>query len=94
MRHPALGAGARIGLSGTTRGMRVRQEVDLGSAEAEPRAVEGEVRGARHLLEAERICVEASRPLEIRDDEPHVLDAYRHDAYRNHAEPTKEAQCR
>jgi hypothetical protein len=94
MRHAPLSARTRIRLSGTTCGVRVGEEVDLGSPEAEPRSVEGEVRRALHLLESECLGVEPLRSLEIGDDETNVLDAHRHDAYRNLAEPTKEARCR
>ena len=92
VRHPALGAGARVGLSRSASGVRIREEMELRSAEPEPRSVEGEVRRTRHLLEAERVRVEATRPLEIGDDEPDVLDAHPHGAYRNLASPTKEAE--
>ena len=68
--------------------------MDLVVPEAKPGAGEGEVRRSRNLLEPERLGVEAPRALEIGDDEPAVLDAHRHDAYRNLAPPRKEAQCR
>jgi hypothetical protein len=67
--------------------------VDLG-AEPEPRSVECEVRRTRHFLEAERVRVEAARAVEVANDQPDVLDPHRHDAYRNLALATKEAQCR
>ncbi len=68
--------------------------MELRSAEPEPRPVEDEVRRARHLLEAERVRVEAARALEVANDQPDVLDAHRHDAYRNLDALTKEGRCR
>jgi 4-oxalocrotonate tautomerase len=78
VRHPSLGSGARIRLSRSPGRVRVGEQVQFGAAEAEPRSVEREVRRARHLLEAERLCVEAARRVQIRHDEPDVLDAHRH----------------
>ena len=46
VRHPALLPGTRVGLPGAARGVRIGEEVDLGAAEPEPRAVEREVRPA------------------------------------------------
>jgi len=60
VRHPALRSSAGIRLTGTARRMSVGEKMDLRVPEAEPRAVEGEVVRARHLLEPERICVEAT----------------------------------
>jgi phenylpyruvate tautomerase PptA (4-oxalocrotonate tautomerase family) len=87
MRHPTPRARARIPLTRAARRVRVREQVELGSAEPEPRSVEREVRRPRHLLQPERVSVEAARTLEIGDDEPDVLDAHLHDAYRNLAAP-------
>ena len=81
--HSARGTRARVGLPGAAGRVCVGEEVDLGAAEAEPCALEGEVRRARHLLEPERFGVEAAGAIEVADHETDVLDAYRHDAYRN-----------
>ena len=82
VRHPALCAGARVGLSRPAGGVRIREEMELRAAEPEPRSVEDEVRRTRHLLEAQRVGVEAPRAPEIGYDEPDVLDLHGHDAYR------------
>ena len=94
VRHPALLARARVWLPGAARGMRLGEQVDLGATEAEPRAVEHEVRRPRHLLEPERVAVERARPVEVGDDEPDVLDPHRHRPYRNLAPLGKETECR
>ena len=88
---PASGS---VRLSGAARRVRAGEEVQLGAAEAKPRSVEREVRRARHLLQGECLRVEAAGAVEVGNDQPDVLDAHRHDAYRNVATPTKEARCR
>ena len=91
VRHPALRTRARVHLPGTAGRVRVGEEMDLGSAEPEPGAVECKVGRTLHLREAERLRVEATRPLEVGHDEPDVLQAHLHGAYRNLAPATKEA---
>ena len=88
--HAAHRSLPRVGLARATRRMGVREQVDLRASEAKPRAVEGEVPGPWHLLEPERARVETAGSVEIGDDEPDVLDAQGHDAYRNLAPPRKE----
>jgi phenylpyruvate tautomerase PptA (4-oxalocrotonate tautomerase family) len=87
VRHPPVHTRAGIPLPRATRRVGVREEMDLGPAEPEPRAVEGEVRRPRHLLEPERLGVEAARAVEVGDDEPDVLDAHVQETYRNLAGP-------
>jgi len=91
IRQPECRASARIGSARPARRVSLGEEVDLVLSETEPGAGEGEVGRARHLFQPQRPCVEAPRPVEIGDDEPDVLDAHRHDAYRNLASLQKEA---
>ena len=92
MCEPELCAGARLRAAGPAGRVPFGEEMNLIVPAFEPRAGEGEVRRARNLREPERLAVEATRALEIGDDEPDMLDAHRHDAYRNLASPRKEAQ--
>ena len=57
--------------------VRLREEMELGAAEAEPGAGEREVGRARDLLEPERVGIEAARAVEVGDDEADVLDPSR-----------------
>ena len=94
MGKPVRRAVAGVCLTRTAGRVCLRQEMQLVIAEPEPRAGEGEVRRARYLLEPQRTGIETPRALEIRDHETHVLEAHRHDAYRNLALSRKEEQCR
>ena len=92
MCEPELGSGAGLGAAGPAGRILLGEKVDLVVPALKPRAREREVGRARNLFQTQRLGVEAPRPIEIGDDEPAVLDAHRHDAYRNLASPRKEAQ--
>ena len=83
-------AGAGIGAAGPARRLALHEEMELVVAHLEPCALEAEVVRPRHFLEPERSAVEASRALEIGDDQPAVLETLRHDSKPN----GKELRCR
>jgi phenylpyruvate tautomerase PptA (4-oxalocrotonate tautomerase family) len=88
VRQAALGSGSRVALTRSSGRVALGEQVELGASEAKPRAGEDEVRRSWHLLEPERVGVEAPRAIEVGYDEPDVLDPHRHRTYRNLA-PSK-----